>query len=99
MLIKRTFYTLCIEKALQSQYFRRQQIAGPWFERPSQPVVDRNAKGGLGPVDRNRGNMLIKQLPYQPFTSACANLHFGRNPRGEFHDILVQKRNAGFKAD
>ena len=59
-----------IEQALPLQPRRRQQITGPRFQRPTQPVIERNAEPGLRPIDQVLRHVPVQHLPHQPFAAA-----------------------------
>src|ERR1700722_5134047 len=99
MLGQSYFHTASIQQPVSAQLLWRQQIARPRPEWPAQPLVDRNAKAGLRPVDEIMRPGLIEPLPDQPFAAAVADLHAGRNSGGEFHHILVEKWHPGFQRD
>ena len=54
-----------------------QHLTGPYPERTAQPVVDRDSKSHLGPLDQRAGHIAIQDGPQEPFGRPAVQLHIG----------------------
>src|SRR6266478_6334790 len=77
------------KQVMPAQAFFRKQGLSPVPQRAPQPAIHGYAEAHLGPFYKLRRNVLIKDLPQDPFAGAISDFEAHRQPPGELHYAMV----------
>src|SRR2546423_12635962 len=87
-----------IQKLVPTQLFSGQQIFSPFPQGSSEPATNWDTKTHLRTLHQFPRNVLVKNLPKNPFTCFVPDLQMQRESPSKLNHTMVEQRNSCFKA-